>query len=135
MLGNGVLSMIGVQVVQVRLSRGASISPVDIGVDHGHMRFCTDADRRVDEFQFSLRLAHFEVCFVFPSEVDVTNSSLNESGGCRARAGIQNRNLLVQLRYEIDRILSGSAAQDHRTPGAEEAQGTISRGLRVRSDD
>src|SRR5262245_5455148 len=67
--------------------------------------------------------------------MDVTNPSLDESRGGRASAGIQNRNLLVQLRYVIDRILSRPAAKDYRTPRREKTQITISRCLGVRRDD
>ena len=55
MLRSYFLSLIWLQVPEVGFSRGASISPVDNGVYDGDVRFGTDADRRVDEFQFSFR--------------------------------------------------------------------------------
>src|SRR5687768_5414850 len=80
MLGDDFLSLIGVQVVHIRFRGLAGFLAVYILVHYSDVRFRSDADWRVNEFQLSLGLTYFQMRFVFPRQVYVAEAFLHESG-------------------------------------------------------
>ena len=100
-LGDDLLGLVGVQVLQVGLGRGPRLLAVHVGVHHRDVRLGPDADRRVDEVQIALRLPHFEVRLVLPGQVHVADPPLDEGGGGAPRAGVEHRHLLVELGHVV----------------------------------
>ncbi len=90
---------------------------------HGHVRLGEEADRRIDDLDLAPDLLDLEVRLVLPGEVDVADPLLGEGRRRGARAEVEHRRLLVELRHELERV--GLASRRAASPSPRR-RGTMS---------
>src|SRR6476620_3481187 len=88
--GDDLLRLVRVEVFQISFCSLPSPLAVYIVSDHSHMRFCSNADRRIDDLQSALRLEHFQMSFILPCEMDVADIFLNEGRRRATGSRIEN---------------------------------------------
>ncbi len=95
-----------------------------------------NADRRIHQFQGALGLLHFELRFVLPRQVHVTDAAFarrsSSHRGRPSRAPAPACRASVTIGHGV---LAAPTTEHDRTPGAEEPQLAITGCLRVRRDD
>ncbi len=105
-------------------------------VDHGDRRLGEDAERRHDDLELvGAEILHREERLVLPGDQHVADAALRERRRRAARARIEHRHVLIQLRDE--RLGRGGAAArllQRPGPGREVVPARAARGLRVRRD-
>src|SRR5690606_5320720 len=66
-----------------------------------HGWFSQNRQRRGNNFKFSWLFAHGQMCFIFPSEQDVTDAALSKSCSGTTRTRIQYFGLFIDLTDKV----------------------------------
>src|SRR6478609_130645 len=90
-----------IQILQVGFGHRPRALLVYVLVHHRNRRLGEDAERGGDDLDLVLGLGERKVGFVLPGQEDVADAALHERGGGPAGAGVQHRNVAVQLRDEV----------------------------------
>ena len=101
-LGDQLLRLGRIEIVQIGLRRLARALGVDIAVDERDRRLGEDRERGRDDLE--LILAEFlegEKGVVLPGDQYVAQAPLGEGDGGAARAGVEDRGVLVDARDEV----------------------------------
>src|SRR5262249_9654297 len=83
------LGLVGVDEAQVGLGNLARALAINVAIDDGDKQLGADADGRIDDLQFSLRLRDFEMGLVLPGEVDVAEFLPGKGDGRAARPRVE----------------------------------------------
>src|SRR5206468_6425873 len=120
---------------QVGLGDLAGALAVYVAVNDGDKRLGADANRRIDDLQFSLCLRNFEMRLILPGEVDVAEFLPGEGDGRAARSRVELGHITIELGDERTGIVLGTTAAEHAAPRGEETQLAVARCLRVGRND
>ena len=86
------------------------------------MRLGPNADGRINQLEFALAFANFEMAFVLPGEVHVTDPFLRECRRRAARPGVEDRSVSIELGHEFPGIVFRTATAEHTAPCRQKAE-------------
>ena len=102
-LGDDLLALVAVEVLEIGLGDLARALLVDVLVDQRDRRLGLDRGRRHDDVELvGAEFVERQEGLVLPGEQHVADAALGEGGGRAAGAGIEHRDVLVELGDEVD---------------------------------
>ena len=136
-LGDDRLAFLRIEEVEIGLGDLARALGIDIGVDDRDRRLGEDRGRRIDDVELvGAEFVERQIGFVLPGEQHVAQALFGEGDGRAARAGVEHRNVGVEVGDEflvLGFIAAGPGVGPR--PCREIVPARAARGLGVRRDD